>query len=395
MRKQMPLFDELERDDCESARYAEPSFSYLNRTARIEFARIRRVLEEWFSHYPTSGQTELRARFRSDIDPQHQAAFFELFLHELIIRLGCQVTLHPAVPDGSRTPDFLAESLNGERFYIEATVATDESAAEAGARARMNAVYDVLDRSIDSSDFFLWLVVKGEPATPPPASRLASFLTDRLAELDPDEVARLYESKGTDAIPRWHFERDRWRIEFRAIPKKPEARDKPGVRPIGMRSTEYRWVDHRTAIRDSIIKKAGRYGELDLPYVVAVNAIKLVDEIDIMEALFGKEQYIVAVSGNGPSEPVQAEMSRLADGAWISQQGPRYTRVSGVLLATRLSPWNIPRAYLCFYHNPWAQKPYQSALTRLPQAVPRDGRMRRVEGESVSAILGLAPSWPE
>jgi len=391
----MKLFDEIEREGYKAAQYAESNFSYLNRTTRIEFDRIRHELEEWFSHYPASGQAELRARFRSDINSQQHAAFFELFLHELLVKLGCRVTLHPSATDGAKTPDFLAESSSGERFYIEATLATGKSAAEAGALARMNTVYDVLNRSVDSPNFFLWLVLEGAPATQPPAKKLASFVNARLAELDPDEITRLYESEGIDAVPRWHFEHEGWRIEFRPIPKKPEARGKPGVRPIGMQSFEIRWVDHRTAIRDAIIKKSGRYGVLDLPYIIAVNALEPIDEIDIMEALFGKEQFTVAFSQNEPLEPVRSEMSRLPDGAWTSPYGPRYTRVSGVLLATRLSSWNVPRANLRLYHNPWAQRVYSSVLTRLPQAIPQDDCMKRIDGESPRAILGLSPTWPE
>ena len=388
----MKLFDETERNDCEWAQYAEPLFVYLNRTARPEFARVRDELERWFSHYPPSGQEELRARFRSKIDSQHRAALFELFLHELLLRLGCQVTLHPTVPNVTRAPDFLAESPDGERFYIEATIATNQSATEAAAQARMNDVYDVLNRHVYSPDFFLWVEIEGVPTTPPPAKEIASFVNRHLAELNPDEITRLYESGRVEGIPQWPFEHGGWKIEFRPIPKKPEARGKPGVRPIGVQSTGVQLVDYRTPIREAITKKAGRYGNLDLPYVVAVNVLESIDEIDVMEALFGKEQFTIVFSPSRPVEPVDIRMSRLPDGAWVKADGPRYTRVSAVLLATELYVHNIPRANLRLYHNPWAQRPYQSVLTRLPQAVPKDNRMEYIEGESSEVIFGSPAS---
>ena len=391
----MTLFDEIERNDYESAQYAEPLFAYLNRTARVEFDRIRRELEEWFSRYPDSGRVELRGRFRSRIDSQHQAAFFELFLHELLFRLRCQATLHPSVPCVANTPDFLVESPNGERFYIEATIATNESVAEAAARARMNAVYDVLNRVVDSRDFFLWLEIHGAPATPPPARRIASFVNARLAKLDPDEIARLHELGRTEEVPRWSFEHEGWTIEFEPIPKKREARGRPGVGPIGAHSTGVRWVDHTTPVREAITEKAGRYGHLDLPYVVGVNVLEFIDEIDTMEALFGREQFTVVFSRTGPAEPVDTRMSRLPNGAWTGPDGPRYTRVSAVLLATRLFPYNIPRASLRLYHNPWAHRPYQSVLTRLPRAILRDNRMQHVDGEATEGIFDLPASWPQ
>lgn len=388
----MKLFDETERNDCEWAQYAEPLFVYLNRTAKPEFARVRDELERWFSHYPPSGQEELRARFRSKIDSQHRAALFELFLHELLLRLGCQVTLHPAVPNVTRAPDFLAESPDGERFYIEATIATNQSATEAAAQARMNDVYDVLNRHVDSPDFFLWVEIEGVPTTPPPAKEIASFVNRHLAELNPDEIIRLYELGKFEEIPQWSFEHVGWKIEFRPIPKKIEARGKPGIRPIRILSTSVQLVDHRISIREAITRKAGRYGDLDLPYVVAVNVLEGIDEIDIAEALFGREQFTVVFSPGRPDEPVDIRMSRPPNGAWTRAGGPRYTRVSAVLLATELYVHNIPRANLRLYHNPWAQRPYQSVLRRFPQAVPKDNRMEYIEGESSEVIFGSPAS---
>ncbi len=40
------LFDNFERKDKEIAGYAEPTFSYLNRSARPDFITARRKLEE-------------------------------------------------------------------------------------------------------------------------------------------------------------------------------------------------------------------------------------------------------------------------------------------------------------------------------------------------------------
>jgi hypothetical protein len=385
----MSLFDEVQRSDNEPAQYAEPVFAYMNRSARSEFEEIRETLEGWFSRYPKKEQPELRGRFRSNIDSQHQSALFELLLHELLVKLDCRVTIHPILPNTSRTPDFLVEPLEDSHFYIEAVLATNESADEAAALARVNTVYDILDRKVEATNFFLWLNVEGAPKSPPPAKRIAAFLNERLAKLDPDSVTKLYETYGPDAMQSWHFEHDDWIVEFQPIPKKPEARNKKGARPIGAQSTGVHWVDHRTPIRDAINKKAGMYGDLDLPYVIAVNVLEFIDEIDIMEALFGKEQFTIAFSQGDPVEPVGLQMSRVPDGVWTSYGGPRNTRVSGVLLATRLSPWNLSHRNVRLYHNPWTKRPYSSVLTRLPQAIFEDNHMKKVDGESISTILEL------
>jgi len=391
----MRLFDEIERNDYGPSNYTEPIFTFLNRSARVEIYKIRDELEKWYSHYPAAEQAELCIRFRSNIRQQHQSAFFELFLHELLLRLGYEITIHPSLLGVARTPDFLVKSSDGEQFYIEATLATNESSSEAAAHARVNAVYDVLNRVIKSPNFFLWMNIKGTPETPPPAKKIASFLNVRLAELDPDEIIKLHESGKTDTIPKWHFEHDGWDIEFEPIPKKPEARNKPGVRPLGGQSFGLRMSDQRTPIRDAITGKAGRYGELDLPYIIAVNVLEIVDEIDIMEALFGKEQFTVTFPQNDLVEPINTEMSRLPDGAWTGIKGPRNTRVSAVLLVTELSEWNIPRVGLRLYHNPWATKKlYQTALYQLPQGIVQENHMEKVNGEATHLLFDLSTLWP-
>src|SRR2546428_4764920 len=126
----MTLFEEnLSRTDNGPAGYAEAPFKYLNRSARLEVGRIRSTLEEWFKHYPSEGEAEFRTRFRSD--EHHDSAFFELFLHELLLRLDCSVTLHPSVATAAAHPDFLVNPRSGASFYLEAVLATDQSAADA------------------------------------------------------------------------------------------------------------------------------------------------------------------------------------------------------------------------------------------------------------------------
>lgn len=390
----LKLFDDITRDDFGTASYAESNFSYLNRTARNEFSKIRIILDEWFFRYPLTEQADLRGRFRSELNNHHQAAFFELFLHELLIRFDCQITLHPKIVETSKVPDFFVKPPNGNSFYMEATVATNESASESAAHARENAVYDAIDRLVISPNFFLWLVVDGTPNTPPPAKTLANYINSQLANLDPDKITEQYNTSKNNELPEWKFEHDGWKIKIRPTPKKPEARGKPNVRPIGARSTGFRSLNYQASIKDSLINKAARYGNLDLPYIVAVNATEPVDTTDIMEALFGKEQlsYYISDDGNPLSDPV---MTRKPDGAWNGVNGPQYTRVSAVLIASRLSPWNIPRTNICLYHNPWAKKKYESILTQLPQAIPENNQMTWKSGETANEIFKLSPTWPE
>ena len=386
------LFDNIHRDYIGAARYSEPQFVYLNRSARLEANLIRALLEAWFSRYPQAEAADLRARFRSSNDLQHHSAFFELFVHELLLKLGLHPQIHPALPlITTRHPDFLIESPNDKSFYMEVVVAANMSEDEYAARARMDVVYDSINR-LDSPNFFIGMDIKGVPQTPPPAGPIRSFLSKNLAGLDPDKMMTLLES-GLDALPHWHYKYGDWKIDFYPIPKSSKARGKPGTRPIGLQFYGPQFMDSRTAIRDALCTKAGHYGDLDLPYVVAINALdRSTDFTDIMEALFGKEKYIIDLSKSKSSE---AEMTRELDGVWTSKSGPRYTRLSAALVVIGLSPWNLPSANIRLYHNPWANLPYNSELTLLPQAVPLTGQMKLEDGEALSSVFDLPYEWPK
>ena len=123
-----------------------------------------------------------------------------------------------------------------------------------------------------------------------------------------------------------------------------------------MRRYPPRWGGtSRERIRDAVVRKGGRYGEICSPFVVAVNACVIhVDETDEMEALFGRETLV----GNALRPEQDEVMVRLGNGAWRGPSGPRYTRVSAVLIVDTLKPWTVAVAPVRLYHNPWAAHPY-------------------------------------
>lgn len=387
----MKLFDEFERNYDGPSEYAEPKFTYYNRSARPDIVRIRVALEKWFIDYPDSEKKEFRERFRSTNDSHHSSAFFELVIYELLLHMGCLVEIH-CVPSSvaTRRPDFLVAPPDGNKFYMEAVLATDESNQKSAARARINAVYDAINR-FDSPNFFIGMELKGEPKAQPSARNIKQFLTKKLQGLDADQITR-QQIENPASIPRWRYEHDGWQIDFSPIPKSENLRGKPGVRPIGQWSTGMQEINVDVAIRDAITKKAGRYGELDLPYIIAVNVLSEwgADQITIMNALFGQDaMQFNCVGDKWVSKPI-----RKPNGAWIHKSGPTNTRVSAALIFTGLYPHNIPGAIVHLYHNPWAAKPYSSILTCLPQGIIMGKNIELREGQSLGAVLKMPANWP-
>lgn len=141
----MSLVAQSERTETRFNRENESTFAYLNLSARAPMTAAREVFEQWFAAYPDSGKADLRARFRSPIDAQHQSAFWELYLHELFSRLGFTLEPHPDVEGSSNHPDFLVKAGDEAKFYLEGIVAGLPSVKDAGSEARLA---EVLDSSI-------------------------------------------------------------------------------------------------------------------------------------------------------------------------------------------------------------------------------------------------------
>jgi len=212
----MRLFDDINRSDSEYKSEAESHFLYLNRSARLEAKRVRSVIEEWFSHYPREHANELRGTLRSANDYNHQAAFFELFLHELLIRMGCRIKVHPELSHTTRRPDFLVFQENNRPFYLEATVVTNQSRDVAGAKARVAKIVDGLNKSMKSDRVFLGTFPMKVGKRAARVSQITSWLQNRINALDYEELHGIAER---GRLPKWVWRRGDWLIEFTPIPR--------------------------------------------------------------------------------------------------------------------------------------------------------------------------------
>jgi len=384
----LTLFDPGLRTDSEVKRYCEPLFSFINRCAWPEAEIIRETLEEWYSKFPPDHRKDIRNRVRSGDDFNYNSAIFELVLHAALSRLGCEISVHPVLLTGERRPDFLVQDT--QTFFLEAAVVSDESAQQRSAHRRMNSVYDALNQ-LQSPDFLIGLELHGTPATPPPARALRDFLEKKIAALDYDALRNAFENSGDlDCAPRWRYEHAGWVIDFFPIPKSPETRGDTNVRPVAAFVEEATWRIGCAPFRDTLKKKAGKYGQFDVPFIVAVNSMDHADDIDVRDALFGQECIEATVSERGTSE----RQTRMRNGIWLGPRGTRNTRLSAVLAVFGLNHSNLARVPVRLYKNPWAAKSYEGALCRFPQLADQGGRMVDFPGVGLGEVLGLPAGWP-
>lgn len=384
------LFDPRERTDQDTKNHGETDWEYLDRSGRPEAQRVRDLLTSWLSGYPAAHRGELVSRMQGGDDTEFQAAAFELLLYSALRGLGCQIEVHPALPTGTKRPDFLAIPPAGGPVYVEAALASEFSQDAKAAQRRTKVVLDAIEK-VDSPDFFIAVDANGDPERPPSGRRLRAALKRWISGLDYEAVAADLRAHGNDALPKFTWDHEGWEISFDAIPKKPDRRGQ-GQRTIGAIFGEARWGAAHEAIREAVRFKGGRYGELPHPLLVAVNVDAMsVDNDDEMNALFGDEQYVVRM-GDPTAEP---QMRRAPNGAWIGAAGPQYTRVSGAWLFRRANPWNIASRTHTVYFNPFAARPLPPLFDTFPHAKGTNGTMRWAEGRTLRDVFGLPVEWPE
>lgn len=97
------IFDVCERDDASPKKNQESDFEFLNRSARPEMSRVRDFIESITGSYSLAESKEIIARIKSGDDAHFKSAIFELVLHEALVRLGCTLTPHPELENGSKS----------------------------------------------------------------------------------------------------------------------------------------------------------------------------------------------------------------------------------------------------------------------------------------------------
>ena len=385
------LFDHIERTNGNLKGHCESLFAYLNRSARREVTEIRDRLESWFERFPVEARHDVRERFRENDDHAHQGAVFELLIHELLIRLDCRVEVHPDIPGTGSRPDFLAR--HGDySFYIEATVVDPKGSLSASRPLEEDVVAKI--NQLKSPHFYIYAKVDGELSSALSLRQVIEPFATLLRDHDPDEVQRMIDERGPNAAPSEKIECGGWSLHGWLQPLPPERRGdgRRGTLVIGPARSGM--IDSSTPVQRAIQKKAGKYGHLDAPLVVALNARdSFFDKDDEMQALFGKEQ--VTFTKDYPDLPVK--LTRKADGVWI-QGGykPRYTRLAAVLIFRDIAPWNLCDAPNCLYVNPYIDyTTLPEVLYRLPHAraretqIPHEYEIQWFEGEHISRLFSI------
>lgn len=379
----MSLFDSFVRTDNSPSPESEDPFTFLNRSARLDVQNIREEIERWFAAYPAEHQTDLRGRFRSTLSHQHEAAWWELYLHRLFTLLDFEVEVHPELQNASTRPDFKVTGPTGT-FLLEAATTHAGIVKPRGDQIREGWVIDALNTA-PHPNFMVGLDFEQLGAEQPATVQVVGPVTAWLDGLDPDEILEEHE------CPVQHFCFRDFRIRLRALPKAAEFRDvADGDLLVGIHGGGVGPVNDTGRLLGKLRDKSGRYGDPGKPILVAVNLISSFGDHAAETALFGTYAIQIPLDGS-----TAGSMFRNQDGFWMRNGQPLGTRVSAVLEGRCLHPWGVAREWPRLWQNPWARRPL--ALDGpFPQGVgDQDGRVEyRDVAVSPASLFGLVDDWP-
>lgn len=264
------LFDIFNRTYLDNANNNYNTYDYYNKSARSDISKFRETLESWFSKYPLLERKDLKSRFKKEF----YSPFYELFLYQLFSKLGYNIIIHPEVPNSTKSPDFLISKDNIE-IYIEAKVVTNITKEQEALERKKNEFYDNLNK-LKSNSFYLdiehfKILTNKQPST----KGVISYIEKKLNEIDPDLLSDEIEKYGFDKLPIIKYNKDGIHIIVKPIPVKSSARKKI-KRPLGIYPVEFSWGGAKKSLRDSIGKKAKRYGKLDKPFIICLNIIDII-----------------------------------------------------------------------------------------------------------------------
>ena len=385
------LFDQLYRTQGDTKQRSESMLDSLNDSTRREITEIRDRLQSWFERLPAEARRDIRHRIRGDNDHARQGVVFELLIHELLVRLDCRVEVHPKIPSTQSRPDFLVRHGNSA-FYVEATVVDPKGSLSASRPLEDDVVAKI--NEMKSPHFCIFARVEGELSRALSRRQVIEPFASLLTNHDPDDVQGLIDRGGPNAAPSAKIECGTWSLHGWLVPLGLKHRGDGRPKTIVIGPARGGTIDSSTPVQRAIQKKAKKYGHLDAPLVVAVNAKDaFFDEDDETQALFGKEQVIF--TRDRPDLPVK--LTHKADGVWIKGgYKPRYTRLAAVLMFRNISPFNLCKAPSCLYVNPNLEH------TRLPDVLYRishailaetevsnEYEVRRFRRENIGRLFGL------
>jgi len=325
----------------------------------------RQEFLSWLTEVPEPHQSVWGGRLKSDLDHPHFSVRLELYLHHYFKSNDWGIEIEPEMRGSSNKPEFWV-TRGEDRILVEAKAVLDEkSTAQETQRLRQlaNNLTNKLSRDV---------II--EPLSNLPPSLPTSKIRARIKRHIISQADEILEFDLRDE----HLNTP-YSLKVVILPKSPDSTEAGGVG--GMVSGAYMLAIGKR-IRDALERKAGKYGDIDAPFLIAIYGkgefpVQTRDELD---ALFGDRVWLVPQKGMGA-----VTESRKPNGFFTSVRDGvhRHEQVSAVLFYRFKWLENNHVHQIHIYHNPFAQRLLSPDLfPGVPQMVLCDGeKLKWINGE--------------
>lgn len=379
------LFDEIQRTFLGPSNQNENEYDYYNRSARKDITIIRTKLDEWYNLIPDSEKKELKSRIKKKFED----VFYELFLYNLFINLNFQITIHPKVPNSNNKPDFLIKKGKLE-IYVEAKISKGKSEKEEAEERMKNQFYDAINK-IKTESFILQIKdIQFVSGKQPKTKNIIFEIESKLQILDPDFIEKCI--KVNDFNHFIEYNDSDIHVILSPIPIPKDKRGKSDRRPVGIYPIEVFYGGGEESIRESINRKAKRYGELDRPFIICVNAlnIKTNSRDDVDSAIWGTLAFPI----NNNLKGLTTKSGHMPDGVFFDKNGPRRKHLSAVLI-NKVFPFNIPTSQYWLYENPFSNYKIDFDDLGLKYNYIKDNYVENTDGDDLHSIFRMKKNWLE
>ncbi len=381
----MKLFINKQRTFQGPADENEKTYNYYDRSARKDIGNVRELLESWFENLPNNEKNETKERFKKDFD----SVFYELFLYNFFLKLGFEIIIHPIIKNIKKRPDFLIKKDNLE-IYVEAKISEAKSEVEKSFDNLLRRFYDKINKI--KSDHFIFhieeLTIK--TTNQPSTKELKAKILEKLATLNHNTELEKAKIKNFDNFQKINYENNEINISITFLPVNVLAIGNTR-RSVGITPIETFIGGAEEAIRESIRKKSKRYGKLDKPYLICVNALSIKSSSlhDIDSAIWGS----LAISFSTNPENTNGKFIRNADGIFYNNRAKRIRNVSGVMV-NRIFPNNIPNSKYWIFAHPFSENPLDFKRFGLPYCYIKESQVINKDCQDLGDIFELPIDWP-
>lgn len=367
------LFDKYDHEPGFRSRTAS-TYEFLCKSD-CQYAReAREFLLSGLKDYPDAEARELVGRLSSE-DVQFNSAFWEIYLYQLFASIGYEIQVHPEVSNG-KNPDFYLSHPSGQNLYLEALTSGVKKELDTASNKIIGEALDYIDANVKSNLFRISIGNIGYPTNPVSKKEIANKISKWLEGLDHPECLESENSPSLkiDTGKNWKLE-----VEAKAL-QEPS----PDGSIIYGNGGFTQWIDTKTGIKDRISEKAGKYGELNEPYVIAVNSTGHgLRRDDVFQVLFGEEEFYINPTSGEWSQGINP------NGLFLSNRQESHTRVSGVLIGYNIRPFTVKEDDVELYLHPYTQYPIQDgSLRTLPiNKLDNEGYPQNIDGIRTSSLF--------